>query len=130
MNYFKDINDNYGHLAGDKVLEFTALHLKKTKADLVRYGGDEFLLLFNEDNLKEVKSLIELNREQIIHKELRFRGYRFRTSYSYGVVPFKINNNFQDVLSNADSLMYEDKKSFKQKHIICEIFKQNSVNIT
>jgi diguanylate cyclase (GGDEF)-like protein len=123
MNYFKDINDNYGHLAGDKVLEFASLHLKKTKADLVRYGGDEFLLLFDNDNLKEVKCLMELNREQITHKELRFRGYSFRTNYSYGIVPFKINDNFQDILSSADSLMYEDKKSFKQKYVVCEISK-------
>jgi diguanylate cyclase (GGDEF)-like protein len=126
MNYFKDINDNYGHLAGDKVLELTALHLKNTKANLVRYGGDEFLLLFDSDiSQEEVKSLLELNREQIVHKELKFREYRFRTNYSFGVVPFKINDNFQDILSTADSLMYEDKKSFKQKYVVCEIFKPN-----
>jgi diguanylate cyclase (GGDEF)-like protein len=124
MNYFKDINDNYGHIAGDKVLELTALHLKDTKANLVRYGGDEFLLLFDSDiSQEEVKILLEINREQIVHKELKFREYRFRTNYSFGVVPFKINDNFQDILTAADSLMYEDKKNFKQKYVVCEIFK-------
>ena len=119
MNYFKEINDNYGHIAGDKVLEFTALHLKKTKADLVRYGGDEFLLLFDSAiSREEIKSLVELNREQIIHKELKFKENSFHTSYSYGVVPFKINDNFQDILSSADSLMYEDKKNFKNILIV------------
>jgi GGDEF domain-containing protein len=42
MNYFKDINDNYGHLAGDKVLEFTALHLKKQKRILYDMVGMNF----------------------------------------------------------------------------------------
>ncbi|MDD2357709.1 MAG: GGDEF domain-containing protein [Thiovulaceae bacterium] len=119
MNYFKDINDNYGHIAGDKVLEFTAMHLKKTKGELVRYGGDEFLLLFgNQFSVDQIKSLISNNRALITRKELKFKENSFHTSYSYGIAPFDVNDNFQDVLSVADTSMYEDKEEFKHRLII------------
>ena len=119
MNYFKDINDNYGHIAGDKVLEFTAIHLKKTKGELVRYGGDEFLLFFNGSfSVKQISDLIESNREQIMKKELKFQEHTFHTGYSFGVTSFDKNDNFQDVLSVADELMYKDKERVKQGFII------------
>ena len=119
MNYFKDINDNYGHIAGDKVLEFTAMHLKKTKGNLVRYGGDEFLLFFNDSySVKQITDMIENNREQIMKKELRFQEHAFHVGYSYGVTSFKKDDNFQDIFSVADELMYQDKESSKHRLII------------
>lgn len=118
MNYFKDINDNYGHIAGDKVLEFTAMHLKKTKGELVRYGGDEFLLFFNDSySVKQITDMIESNREQIMKKELRFQKHTFHIGYSYGVTSFQINDNFQDIFTVADELMYQDKESSKHRLI-------------
>ena len=119
MNYFKDINDKYGHIVGDKVLEFTTLHLKKTKAELIRYGGDEFLLLFESSFTSEqVKNIVHNNRELIIRKVLTFKEYNFQTSYSYGIIPFNNGDNFQEILSVADELMYQDKESFKHRLII------------
>ena len=119
MNYFKDINDSYGHIAGDKVLEFTASHLKKTQAELIRYGGDEFLLFFDSSfTLEQVKNIMHNNRELIIKKVLKFKEYNFHTSSSYGVVSFENSDNFQDILTLADELMYQDKESFKYRLII------------
>ncbi len=118
MNYFKDINDNYGHIAGDKVLEFAALHLKKTKAELVRYGGDEFLLLFDENlSLDAVNSLMQNNRDELVKKELQYKENRFHASYSFGTTDFFKEENFQEVLARADEKMYADKESFKHKLI-------------
>ncbi|WP_345992579.1 GGDEF domain-containing protein [Sulfurimonas sp. HSL-1716] len=119
MNYFKDINDNYGHIAGDKVLEFAAMHLKKTKGDLIRYGGDEFLLIFDDTlSLKNVEDIMHKNRELIMKKELKFKENSFRTSYSYGITPFKKNDNFQDILTVIDSLMYEDKEKLRHRSVL------------
>ena len=115
MNFFKEINDTYGHIAGDKVLEFMAIHLKKIGTDLIRYGGDEFLLLFeNISSLEMVKKKMEQNRDQILKKELRFRGNSFHTSYSYGTALFHEGADFHDILSAADMSMYEDKDKFKK----------------
>jgi diguanylate cyclase (GGDEF)-like protein len=119
MNYFKDINDSYGHIAGDKVLEFTAMHLKKTKADLVRYGGDEFILLFDDGlSLEQVNNIMHTNRELLLKKELKYKENNFHTSYSYGVISFHEGENFQEVLSHVDESMYADKENFKQRLIM------------
>ena len=118
MDNFKDINDCCGHIAGDKVLEFTAMHLRKTNADLVRYGGDEFILMFeNDPSEEEVSTIMHNNRELIIKKELKYKDNYFHISYSYGVASFKNNDNFQDILSIADTHMYEDKERVKQMAI-------------
>lgn len=115
MNFFKEINDVYGHIAGDKVLEFMSIHLKKIGTDIIRYGGDEFLLLFeNISSLEMVKKKMEQNRDEILKKELRFRGNSFHTSYSYGLVLFHEGADFHEILSAADLSMYEDKEKFKK----------------
>jgi len=49
LNYFKIINDTFGHIIGDKVLIFITNQLKKTKESVIRYGGDEFIILFPEN---------------------------------------------------------------------------------
>ncbi|WP_345979580.1 diguanylate cyclase [Sulfurimonas sp. HSL3-2] len=119
MNNFKEINDNYGHIAGDKVLEFAAMYLRKTNGDLIRYGGDEFLLIFQDGlSIKQVETILQKNREQIMKKELQFKENTFKTSYSYGITDFKANDNFQDILTVIDSLMYEDKEKSRQRSIL------------
>ena len=121
MNGFKEINDNYGHIAGDKVLEFSAMHLRQTRGDLIRYGGDEFLLIFPAElSLKQVEAVMKKNREQIRKKELQFKKNTFQTDYSYGMTAFKTNDNFQDILTVIDSLMYEDKGRCKTRSILFE----------
>ena len=116
MNDFKNINDVYGHLAGDKVLEFISLHLKKTRGDVIRYGGDEFLIIFKDETSADVvDSVMQKNREQLMTKELRFKEHKFHTTYSYGMKVFKKGDNFQDILSNVDTLMYEDKERIKKE---------------
>ena len=119
MNYFKDINDHYGHIAGDKVLEFTAIHLRKTNADLIRYGGDEFILMFkNEHSEEHVVYVMENNQELMTQKELKFKENSFHAGYAYGIASFQNNDNFQDILSLADTLMYKDKAASKDRLVI------------
>lgn len=116
MNYFKEINDNYGHISGDKVLMFVSAQLKRSGADVVRYGGDEFFVLFTKGE-SEKKALLTLHsiRENIIKKKIKIGEHAFKTSYSYGVVPFKVDDLFCDVLDLADSKMYQDKKKIKSR---------------
>ena len=87
--------------------------------NLVRYGGDEFLLFFNDSySVKQITDMIENNREQIMKKELKFQEHIFHIGYSYGVTSFQKNDNFQDIFSVADELMYQDKESSKHRLII------------
>lgn len=116
LNYFKIINDTYGHIIGDKVLVYIANQLQRTKESVVRYGGDEFMILFCSPIAKE-KAISKINkiREDIISKHLIVKDSSFKVSFSFGVCEFKKSDALSDVIESADSDMYEDKVQIKKR---------------
>jgi len=116
LNYFKQINDKLGHIAGDKVLHYIASHLQALNVPVVRYGGDEFLLIFDESyTFDKVKEEMELCRKNLLHKTLKYNGYTFGVCFSYGLHLCKEKENFTKALEKADMKMYEDKKLIKKR---------------
>ena len=115
MNYFKQINDNYGHIAGDKALTYVANHLQKLSTDIVRYGGDEFMAIFRERDISKFSHKLHINREVLMKKHLKFHDDKFKISYSYGGIEFKKGDIFAQILEDADTLMYKDKEKVKQR---------------
>lgn len=116
LNYFKIINDTYGHIIGDKVLVYIATQLQKTKENVVRYGGDEFMILFCSLTAKEKAiSIINRIREDVISKHLIVKESSFKVSFSFGVCEFKKGDILSDTIEAADSNMYEDKIQIKKR---------------
>ena len=114
LNDFKQINDTLGHIAGDKVLVYIANHLKALKVPVVRYGGDEFLLIFEEKG-PEAAPLVASCRDALMKKKLKFHQQTFGISFSYGVASCEAGTPFSDLLEEADARMYEDKRSLKER---------------
>jgi len=116
LNYFKLVNDTYGHIVGDKVLVFVANTLKKSGGDVVRYGGDEFIILFenNKDETIARKKLYKI-REDMIKKHLKLKDTEFRICFSYGITTFEKNDSLELIIEKADKYMYEDKVKIKQR---------------
>lgn len=114
LNYFKEINDTYGHTIGDKVLVFIASQLKKTKQKVIRYGGDEFLIIFCND-IKEKSAISKINsiRDDILHKHMKVKDSSFKVSFAFGTQEFKSTDRLMDVVEKADKKMYEDKTEIK-----------------
>ncbi|BDY12734.1 GGDEF domain-containing protein [Hydrogenimonas cancrithermarum] len=116
LNYFKQINDTLGHIAGDKVLKYISSHLKSLGIPVVRYGGDEFLLLFDtEESAEKAEKRMHLCRELLLKKTLKFNGHSFKTSFSYGIHACKEGESFSDALEAADKQMYDDKEAIKKR---------------
>jgi diguanylate cyclase (GGDEF)-like protein len=116
LNYFKIINDTHGHIIGDKVLIFIANQLKLTKQNVVRYGGDEFIILFpSEISAATAKKTLEDLRENVLTKKLKAHETMFRTSFSIGVIPFLKGDSLPDIIHKADKNMYEDKTAIKKR---------------
>ncbi len=115
LNYFKEINDTFGHLVGDKVLVFIASKLKHTTQEVIRYGGDEFIVIFT-DNVNKIDAIKKLNtlRKNIISKKLKAYKSSFRASFSFGVAEFKKGDILVDIIEEADKNMYKDKIEIKQ----------------
>ena len=115
LNYFKIINDTYGHIVGDKVLIFIAAQLKKLKASVIRYGGDEFIIIFKNDiDLQTATSNLNKLREAIIAKKLKSSENSFRVSFSIGADEFKKGDSLTKVIELADKKMYDDKIYIKK----------------
>lgn len=116
LNYFKLVNDTFGHIIGDKVLIFIANQLKKTRESVIRYGGDEFIIIFS-DRITQETALNKLDtiREDIISKKLKAADSSFRVSFSFGVHEFKKNDTLSSVVEEADKNMYSDKMQIKER---------------
>ena len=115
LNYFKIINDTYGHIVGDKVLIFIANQLRKTKHNLIRYGGDEFVIIFSKTINKQSANIMLQNiRNDIMHKKLKVSDSSFKVSFSFGISEFKIDDMLSDIIDMADQEMYNDKEQIKK----------------
>lgn len=116
LNYFKIVNDTHGHVIGDKVLIFIANELQKSGYKTVRYGGDEFIILFDK-NITPQKASDILNeiREVIITKKLKAHNTVFRTSFSIGLCAYSTSDSLAEIVEIADKKMYEDKLEIKKR---------------
>jgi diguanylate cyclase (GGDEF)-like protein len=117
LNNFKFINDNFGHLAGDKVLVYIVSKLKQLGGSVVRYAGDEFLLLFDTTfDAKSIHNKLHQLREILYKKDIVTNGHNFKMSFAFGISTFNKDQDFVSVLAEADAAMYSDKSSFKQRN--------------
>ena len=110
---FKKINDTHGHIAGDEVLKEVGLRLKVAirESDFAgRLGGDEagaVLVDCNEENLEKIKTrLIGSLSDMIIHLP---KGKLIRTGVTIGIVSWRGEERFDEVLDKADKAMYYEK---------------------
>ena len=114
MDFLKLINDNFGHNAGDEAISTIAEIIKKNirSADVVaRYGGDEFVIVFPVTDLSEAKKVAE-RIQKAVSKEGEKREYAL--SISAGLAQLKKRHKFaEDLIEEADKLLYEEKKKRK-----------------
>ena len=110
---FKGINDRYGHILGDEILVIFSKILKENSrsSDIVgRYGGDEFLILMPNTNLKDAKE-VALRICSMVEKEGKQQTQQKNLSIttSVGVAERKGHKNKQETLHTADMLLYKAK---------------------
>lgn len=114
MDNFKQINDKYGHYAGDKALQLFGSVLREQIDDIgfaVRYGGDEFILI-----TKQSEVVIDAVIANIVKEidEINATGKNeFQLSFSYGMAKLNSDSNMNEFLSSMDARMYEMKRNRK-----------------
>lgn len=113
LDHFKKINDCYGHLIGDVVLQEFARFLKqetRTSDIVVRFGGEEFIILFPKTKLDEAYAMVNRLREQFGRRIFRGNNETFSCTFSGGVVEITdANEPFEHWLRLADSALYDAK---------------------
>ena len=113
LNDFKHINDTYGHLAGDQVLQEFASRLNKVirGSDLaVRLGGDEFLVLLPECTAEQLQLVLD----RMGSLDVDWQGQRIPVTFSAGWKDYKLGDRPEELLAGADQALYTSKRAQKK----------------
>jgi len=123
IDYFKRVNDKYGHMVGDKVLvEFSALvksHLRKSDV-FIRYGGEEFLAILPGAPIAGLKILSEKLRKIVENLVIEHDEEKIKITVSMGgtsIPEYKVEDA-DELISIADKFLYEAKESGRNKAVI------------
>lgn len=117
IDKFKRINDTYGHLAGDHVIQYLATKCQKSVEDettiVARYGGDEFVVVFKEltplEGLERAENLFTLLSSLVVD----FEKIHIPISISMGVAHTQVHDvhTFKKALQAADEALYASKQN-------------------
>lgn len=113
LDFFKPVNDKYGHPAGDVVLKEIAHILQSTlrSSDIIsRWGGEEFLIITPKAALSEALKVADTLRQKL--KTTSF-SYINKMTASFGVTTFKEGDNLEQLFQRADHALYLAKESGK-----------------
>ena len=113
LDRFKEINDAYGHLAGDKVLRLVARVLQRSLRGsdfIARYGGEEFVVIFPSTVGVDAKAAAEKLREAVAGSPFNFHGEPVVVTASIGVAEVNNGDAADAVFARADSALYKAKE--------------------
>lgn len=113
LNRLKRINDDYGHLVGDKVIKYLSIKLKEITPHLVRFGGDEFIMLFEKED-KAIEQKMQNAYDFFKNTKLKADKIEFKATFAYGLCSFKKGDLLSAVMDIADKKMYKFKEGNRE----------------
>ncbi len=124
IDFFKKVNDTYGHDFGDKVLIAVAKTCKKQIRNtdlLARFGGEEFCFLFPETDLNGAAVIAERIRHAISKLEFDSKKKRFSVTVSIGLSELMdSSDNVESMLKRSDDSLYKAKESGRNRVVLWE----------
>ena len=112
IDKFKQINDTYGHVTGDKVLAMiTKLTRSIVGAQTVRYGGDEFIIISPVQDKQQIEHQMCMLSGTLDNKHFKFQGNTFQVHISYGIHNFNSGDHFHEIIEQVDQKMYAHKNA-------------------
>lgn len=118
IDYFKKINDNFGHLAGDKALKAMAGRLVQNvrEVDIVsRYGGEEFVVIMPKTSAEPAYGVAEKLRNVIATAGFHYQQQRVHITVSCGVATFRAGDDPDRVFKRADDALYAAKQAGRNR---------------
>ena len=120
IDNFKQINDKYGHIAGDKILVFIAHLLKKMLREgdkVFRYGGEEFVIILNRIDTPNCLKIANRILQLISSNKLVYKNNTIQVTVSAGGTKFVPGDTPESILERADKALYEAKTAGKNRFI-------------
>lgn len=120
IDFFKKVNDTYGHMAGDFVLSHVATVVKKTLRDediLARYGGEEFVVILREIGEEGAYMLAERIRKNVCAAPVEFEGQQISVAISIGVASLENADigSPKELMAAADEMLYISKEKGRNR---------------
>jgi len=118
IDYFKKVNDTYGHIAGDKILKEVSNRLDnsiRSSDVIIRYGGEEILIMLIEASEYEASKKAERLRKAIESEKFDIDGAQIPVTISVGVAFGDKNSDPDKLIKNADKAMYESKNTGRNR---------------
>jgi diguanylate cyclase (GGDEF)-like protein len=118
IDYFKRVNDMYGHLFGDFVLKKVAKAIKLSCRPLdvcVRYGGEEFIIMLPNTTGEEATAIAERIRKTVAKKVFKYMKKSCHITISLGVANLKQQDNQQLLINRADTALYAAKANGRNR---------------
>ena len=118
IDFFKKVNDTYGHASGDEVLRKTASVIKELlrESDIPsRYGGEEFAVLLPYTHIDEAQIVGERLRKAVEASPINVDNKTINVTISMGLAEFRIDENGEELFQRADKALYEAKESGRNR---------------
>jgi diguanylate cyclase (GGDEF)-like protein len=115
---FKNINDTYGHIVGDKILIFISNLLRKTLRDgdkVFRYGGEEFVVILNRITKEKCEEIAKRILHTVRTNTLFYKGKSVKVTMSIGVTKYLSGDTSETLIERADKALYRSKERGKNQ---------------
>lgn len=114
LDHFKKFNDKFGHIFGDDILKYISSTIRLTlgnKAQIFRYGGDEFISVFINTGPKDVSQLVRLCNTNTANRPFLYQGSLYKVTISCGIATFPHGGDTKEkLIGRADKAMYFSKR--------------------
>ena len=114
LDFFKKINDTYGHECGDVILSTFAKVLEKNTRDhdiVGRYGGEEFIVIIHYNLEKELIQYLRRIKTIVTTNNFKYKEYEIRVTFSAGVTLRSNHKSYENTIQKADMLLYAAKEN-------------------
>lgn len=120
IDFFKKVNDTYGHACGDEVLKTVAGILQehmRSAGFVARWGGEEFLLVLDRMNLEQAKTCLEETLEHIRGTEILFEEQVVKVTMTFGLIE-SCGHDYESLLIEADDKLYVGKSGGRNRVVV------------
>jgi diguanylate cyclase len=122
IDHFKQINDTYGHAAGDMVIRKVAETIAndiRWEDFVARYGGEEFVVLLPGKDAQDALDIMERVRESVAEQTVKFQKHQISVTISIGIATFPYTSS-EDLMDAADKALYQAKANGRNQCFIAE----------
>ncbi|MFQ6024422.1 MAG: GGDEF domain-containing protein [Acidiferrobacterales bacterium] len=121
LDFFKKINDRYGHLVGDRVLRGVAARMKWAVRDfdtVGRYGGEEFITVLPNTQLNLAREIAERMRKRVAAGPINLYGQTLRMTISLGLTQARHQDTVDTLIARADAALYAAKQAGRNRVVV------------